>query len=344
MSKPKILIIGCGAVGLTQGYHLSFGAAITYLVRPGRTSAFQPPKKLYDYKENKLRIFDNYRVIESPSEVTAEEFYCIFDTLDGYTARSEGGMATLKAVGELIHDHPATFVVYDAVGLDIDVHYATTMGISKDRLTFAGSMLAHQPTKSISLPASADADLAAQADILYSYASGNYGLTMFNTRPNLTKALGKVYNKHEKLRIQVVPAFIAPTGTLLAILQLMSWSMDGFQEFAHFRSNKELWNLLLKGQKEILTLPRFGWTGWLLSWLLGSSWVTLKMMTEPAKTALPLQYHEFNAFHHGGKVIKQDIKMLQDLVAEGEKEDHKMVALREICRRMEKGEDEASPS
>lgn len=343
MPKPKILIIGCGAVGLTQGYHLSFGADITYLVRPGRTPAFQPPKKLYDYKENALRAFDNYRVIESPNEVAGESFYCVFDTLDGYTARSEGGTATLKAVGELIRDHPATFVVYDAIGLDMEDHYATTMGIAKERLTLAGSILAHQPTKSIPLPASADANLAAQADMLYSYIRGNYGLIVFSSRPKLTKALGEVYSKHEKLRIQVVPGFVGSSGTLLGTLQLVSWGIDGFQPFTHFRNNKELWSLMLKAQSEILNLPRFGWTGWLLSWLIGS-WATVKMIVGPVESALPLHYHEFNAFHHGGKVIKQDLMVLEDLVAEGEKEGHKMVALCEVCRRAERAADKARSS
>lgn len=77
MARPKILIVGCGAVGMTQGYILSSGADITYLVRPGRTSAFKGPKKLYDYKENALHTFDNYRLIESPSDVADEEFFCV---------------------------------------------------------------------------------------------------------------------------------------------------------------------------------------------------------------------------------------------------------------------------
>jgi ketopantoate reductase len=82
MSKPKILTIGCGAVGLMQGYILSFGADITYLVRSGRTLDLQPPKKPYDYKGDTLRVFEHYRVIESTSEVMGERFYCAFDTPD----------------------------------------------------------------------------------------------------------------------------------------------------------------------------------------------------------------------------------------------------------------------
>ena len=331
MSKPKILIVGCGAVGLTQGYLLSFGADITYLVRRGRTPAFQPPKKLYDYKENVLRVFENYRVIESTNEVLGERFYCVFDTLDGHIAHSENGTATLRAVGELIRGHPTTFVVYDAIGLDMEDHYASTMGISKERFTLAGSILAHQPTKMIPLPASADANLADQADILYSYIRGNYGLIVFNLRPKLTKALKVVYNKHEKLRIHVVPGFIGSSGTLLGTLQLVSWGMDDFQPFDHFRKNKEIWGLMLEAQSEILNLPRFGWTGWFLSLLIGS-WATEKMIIGPVESALPLHYHDFNAFHHGKKVIKQDIRVLEDLVAEGEKVGHKMIALRKVCR------------
>ncbi|KAF2818486.1 ketopantoate reductase ApbA/PanE domain-containing protein [Ophiobolus disseminans] len=334
MSKPKVLIVGCGAVGLTQGYFLSSGAEITYLVRPGRKPAFQAPKKLYDYKENALRVFDNYRVVESTSEVSGEEFKFVFDTLDGHTARSEGGAATLKAVGDLIRDHPATFVVYDAIGLDIEDYYAATMGIAKERLLLGISILAHQPTKSISLPANADGDLAGQADMLYSYGKGNFALIVVNSKPKLTKALGEMYSKHEKLRIQTLPGFVGSSGGLLGMVQLMAWCSDGFQPFDEFRNHKEVWNLMLKAQTEILTLPRFGWTGWLISRFIGS-WATSKMFGMQIEGALPMLMHEFNAYHHGSKVVKQDLMALEDVVAEGEKGKHKMVALREICRRAE---------
>ncbi|KAG9194305.1 hypothetical protein G6011_04340 [Alternaria panax] len=142
--------------------------------------------------------------------------------MDEYTARSEGGTATLKAVGELFRDHLTTFVAYSAIGLDMADHWVDIMGISKERLTLVGSMLAHQPTKSIPLPESADAGPAAQADILYSYNRGNYGRTVFNSQPKLTKALGKVYGKHKKLRIQIVLGFMGSSGTLSGALQLIS--------------------------------------------------------------------------------------------------------------------------
>ena len=155
---------------------------------------------------------------EADGKVADEEFYCVFDTLDGHTARSEGGIATLKAVGDLIRDHPKTFVIYDAIGLDMDEHYARTLGISKERLILAASMLAHQPTKSITVPETADASLVAQADMLYSYTSDYRGLTVVNTQPNLVKAISAIYDQHSNVRIRVVPGFIGSAGMMLILL------------------------------------------------------------------------------------------------------------------------------
>ncbi|KAF2684025.1 hypothetical protein K458DRAFT_36429 [Lentithecium fluviatile CBS 122367] len=336
MSKSKILIVGCGAVGLSQGYHLSAAADITYLVRPGRKPAFVPPKRLYDYKENALRVFDNYRVIESANEVAGERFLFVFDTLDGHTARSEGGTSTLKAVGELIRETEA-FVLYDAIGLDMEEHYAKSMSIGKERLLLAMSMLTHQPTPMISIPSTADRELVKQADLLYDGFPGHLGLMVFNTRPKLVKTLQATYAKNGKLKVAVHPAFLSailPIG----MLHLVVWNIDGYRPFPHLKANNELWGLMLRAQRETLALPRFGWTGWVFSWVLGS-WATARLLFQAqVDGALPMAFHEFNAFHHGGKVVKQDIAMLEDIAAEGERVGRKMVALREVVRRAEETE------
>ncbi|KAF2118017.1 hypothetical protein BDV96DRAFT_571272 [Lophiotrema nucula] len=339
MSKPQVLIVGCGAVGLSVGYFLSSGASITYLVRPGRKSAFQAPRNLYSYKENVLHTFDNYRVIEDPSEASGETFAFVFDTLDGHTAQSENGTKTLQKVGFLINEkqNRDSFVVYDAIDLDIEKHYATTLAISPDRLLFAGSMLAHQPTPLISTPAAADKTLMNKADMLYSYQPGNIGLVIFNTRPKLVKRLKEVYEQNGLLKITTLPAFAQPL-TIVALLHMVTWHIDGWHEFDHLRQNQELWPLMLKAQKEILTLPRLGWTGWLLSLLFGS-WMTTRLNVGVADGAIPLVMHEFNKFHHGGKVFKQDIGLLEGLLADGEKTGHMMPALRRVMEQGKKAEE-----
>jgi len=334
MAKPKILIVGCGAVGLSQGYHLQAGAEIIYLVRPNRSSAFAPPKSLYDYKTDRLHTFSDYRVIESTTEVASEEFYCVFDTLDGHAAQSESGIKTLKSVGDLVRGSSKTFVVYDAIGADIEQHYANTMGIPKTRLVFALSMFAHQPTSLISAPPSANRELIAQADMLYSTINANVGLAVVNKNAELTRLLEAVYNQNGRVIIQRQPAIVGDL-VMLAMVQLMVWNIEGWAPWPHLQNSGESWTLLLRAQKEILALPRFGWTGWILSWFMGS-WITAKSIETPIKGALPLSFHEFNAFHHGNKVVKQDIEVLEQLVVEGEKAKVKMVALQEVCRQARK--------
>jgi len=334
MSKPEVLIVGCGAVGLSAGFFLSTRASITYLVRPGRKSAFLPPKNLYSYKDNELHTFDNYRVIEDPSEVSGEAFAFVLDTLDGFTARSENGTKTLNKVGTLLNEkqNADCFVVYDAVGLAMEEHYSTALGIPGTRLLFAASLLAHQPTSLITVPSNADKTLVAKADILYSSISKNVGLTVVNTQPRLTQRLKQIYEQNDAgMKISALPAFMAPI-VLAMMLHLVIWHLDGWNEFNHLQQNKDLWPLMVRAQKEILTLPRFGWSGWLLSWVFGG-WAAAKVNQGAVGGAMPLQVHEFNKFHHGGKVNAQDIKIMKDLLVEGEGSRHGMPALREVVER-----------
>lgn len=334
MPKPKVLIVGCGAVGLFQGYLISSAADCTYLVRPGRKPAFDPPKHLYSYRDDELHTFSSYRVVESVSEVKGEEFAFVFDTLDGHTARSESGVATIRSVGELLREpqNAESFFIFDAVGLGIEEHYASTLGIDRCRLLFVASMLAHQPTPQIPVPETANKALVAKADMLYCDAVPGVGLFVFNTQSSLTKKFEAIYNVNGKLRIQRLPGFIAPVISMLSMLHLVTWNIDGFGPFEQLRANTELWNLMLRAQTEILTLPRFGWTGWLLSFVMGS-WVTFKMNAPSKSQDMPLDYPKFNAFHHGGKVAKQDRRTLEDLLSEGEKSGRKMQALREIVKK-----------
>lgn len=203
MSKPQVLIIGCGAVGLLQGYYLSTGADITYLVRPGRKFTFAGPKQLYSYKADELYTFSKYRLVESLDEFSGETFTFVLDTLDGNTARSEGGIATITAVGVFLNEkqNKDCFAIYSAIGLDMEEHYARTMRVAPNRLFAGVSMLAHQPTARISLPETADKDKVAKADLLFAYLEPKTGLLAFNTQPPLVKKLEAIYNLNGKLNL-----------------------------------------------------------------------------------------------------------------------------------------------
>lgn len=192
---------------------------------PAALKAFAPAKRLYDYKTDKLYVFESYRVIASTTEVANEESYCVFDTLDGHTAQSENGVATLKSIGDLIRNAPSTFVLHDAVGADIEQHYASTMGISKERLVLAFSMLAHQPTPKITIPPVANRELIAQADMLYSSVADT-GLNVVNKNAGSTKKVEAVYNQNGHLNIQRHPVIVGDLA-ILAMVQLVVRHLEG---------------------------------------------------------------------------------------------------------------------
>src|SRR6266700_274025 len=84
MSKPSVLIVGAGAVGLAVGYHLSLAeASITFLVRPGRSAACASPQHLYCYDDAELKTFAGYSVVENVAELAEMRFQFVIVTLDG---------------------------------------------------------------------------------------------------------------------------------------------------------------------------------------------------------------------------------------------------------------------
>lgn len=122
---------------------------------------------------------------------------------------------------------------------------------------------------------------------------------------------------------------------MLGAVQFVVWHIEGWVAWPRLQSTGEAWTLLIQAQTEILSLRQFEWTGWTLSWFIGS-WVTWKMIESPVKGALPLAYHQFNAFHHGNKVIKQDVEVLEELIMEGEKANVMMPALKVRCSQARK--------
>lgn len=83
---------------------------------------------------------------------------------------------------------------------------------------------------------------------------------------------------------------------------------------------------MVHAQTEILPLPRFGWTGWLLSFVF-KSWAAEKLNTPLVDRAKLMKLEEFNAFHHGRKVVKQDIRASEDVLKDEERARCKMTAL-----------------
>jgi hypothetical protein len=134
MSKPFVLIIGAGAVGLAVGYHLSLaGAELTFLVRPGRSAAFASPQQLYCYDDAELKTFAGYSVVENVAELAEKRFQFVIVTLDGHSSRTAEGTALLRSLGDAIRASDA-MVIMGGFGVGLREHDLQVMRIAEDRL------------------------------------------------------------------------------------------------------------------------------------------------------------------------------------------------------------------
>jgi Ketopantoate reductase PanE/ApbA len=83
MSKPSVLIVGAGALGVATGYHLNLaGAAVTYLVRPARLKALQAAQVLYCYDDAQLKHFSDYHAVDCVAEAAKQNYDFVLVTLD----------------------------------------------------------------------------------------------------------------------------------------------------------------------------------------------------------------------------------------------------------------------
>src|SRR6266516_2138471 len=266
MSKPSILIIGAGAVGLAVGYHLSLADAdITFLVRPGRSAAFASPQQLYCYDDASLKTFAGYSVVENVAELAQKRFQFVIVTLDGHTSRTAEGTALLRSLGDAIRASDAT-VIMGGFGVGLREHYLQVMRIAEDRLLKGFLvMLSHQANA-------------------------------------------------------VFPMYAASEIT-------------GWPDVAMVVANKELWRLACRAQGEIIALPQHGWLGKLMALIMGPR-VTANIHLRLERDMLPLDYQAFNRFQHGGKVRAQDVELLRDCLAEGQRRGQPMAALQALLAKL----------
>lgn len=335
MSKPSVLIVGAGAMGLALGYHLSLAEAnITFLVRPGRSATFASPQQLYCYDDASLKTFAGYRVVEDVAELEEKRFQFVIVTLDGHSSRTAEGTAMLRSLGDAIRTTGAT-VIAGEFGIGLREHYLETMRIPEGRLLNGFlSMLSHQTRANLPVHAPTDPALVAQAGVCYKHPASKIGFQIVTRNSTAARQFVALYNRSGVSRCgQMHPVLINTLGkavfAVFAACELADWP----DNFATVVANKELWQLACRAQSEIIALPRNGWLGKLIAVIMGSR-VTANMHLKMERDMLPLDHQAFNHFHHGGKVRAQDVALLRDCLAEGQRHGQAMAALSALLARL----------
>lgn len=87
------------------------------------------------------------------------------------------------------------------------------------------------------------------------------------------------------------------------------------------------WILAVDAAREVASVDEYGPAGQATAAQLSGESLT-HLLTAYEEKALPLDLNAFNAMHHGGKVAQQDLELLRDHVAAGERQGKPMVALK----------------
>ena len=335
MSTPSVLIVGAGAAGLAVGYHLSLaGADITFLVRPGRSAAFASPQQLYCYDDASLKTFAGYSIVEQVAELVEQRFQFVIVTLDGHTSRTAEGTAMLRDLGDAIRTSDATVIMGD-FGLGLREHYLETMRLPAERLLSGFLfMLSHQTRANLPVHAPTNPALVAQASVCYKHPASKIGFQIVTRHSAAAREFVALYNRCGVSRCgQMSPVLVNTVGkavfAVYAACELAGWP----DHFATVVANKELWRLACRAQSEIIALPRHGWQGKLMALIMGPR-VTANIHLRIEREMLPLDAQAFNRFHHGGKVRAQDVALLRDCLAEGQRHGQPMAALSALLARL----------
>ena len=343
MAEPsKVLIVGAGAGGMVTGYHFTLsGADVTFFVRADRvTMMAQTPKRLYCYDDNETKIFDQFHTVCSMDEVAAQRYDYVLTTLDGFAMHSDEGMELLQDLGNVLRPTESVLICL-GVAQGVEDFIALQTRIPRERCLFGSfSFLSHN----VPLPGQRfdlEVDQEALSNCVYAYTHlgrSNAGLTLTRTNRKLGREFAEAFGRSGVSTCSVVPN--------LAVMDLLScfpfpgligFVIEGWPE-PDVMYGTETWELATRATLEISALPQYGPLGKLVAVLGGPLSVLTKVWRRISEASLPLDYHAFNRFHHGGKVLAQDIEIVRAILLREEGRGRKLPNLARLLERLDDSE------
>jgi len=340
-----VLIVGAGALGLTCAHHLQLaGAEISFLVRPHRLEDLSRPQQLYCYNDHSLKTLEGYSVLTEAELSRGQQFDFVLLTLDGATCRSEQGSATLSALGQALADSDAGLVV-SAVGIGLYEFIQARTGLSREQiLPGTMRMFAYQVDQAdMPLPPPTDIALHNSADVAYLSFPDRVGFFISARPKKLSRAFSSLWDACGMLTCKRMPDKIYTIFSNSFFPFTTACEVNGWQGTDALIADGELWHLCCEAQREIMRLRQHGLTGKLFALLMSDARLE-KMMRDMAREGSPIGFTAFNRFHHGGKVLEQDIQIMENCAAVGQQNGQAMSAVNTLLSRWREGRQRAQHS
>ena len=332
--QAKVMIVGAGAMGLTLGYEFhQAGARIAFLVRPARAPGLAEPQVFYSYDNATLKSFSEFDVLTAADQAGGFAPDYVIVTLDGAATRGSEGTALLQALGKALGATEAV-MIGGGVGVGLHQHYLDATGLPSARILMGvlGCFAYQVDRVDLPLHSPTNPELLTQADIAYRHYSKT-GLIVEGRPHQVAKRFAELYDRNGSTTCSVVEPHIYNIATNIPFPIYAGSELLGWRPASEMAKNKAIWRLIATAVREIARLDCHGWRGKLAAVVL-TDWVVTKMWSTIDRKSLPLDHPAFNAFHHAGKVVVQDMEILQQSVAVGEAEGKSMAALKELIQRL----------
>mmetsp|Transcript_12416 Transcript_12416/g.14473 ORF Transcript_12416/g.14473 Transcript_12416/m.14473 type:complete len:339 (-) Transcript_12416:51-1067(-) len=315
----KFVIVGAGAIGLTLGFLLQRNGKneVTFYARARRASDLKSNvQKLYSYDEKKLYEFspDDYGVTSEVSDISIKEADCIIITLPSSALYKDDGKELIKCLSS--SGSAGTIFVNLCPGFGLKESVFTPSGIGEDKLVFALPIfLCHnvpmndQPGRDLH-PRRDEAQYAYHM-LFFSRAPLLFFKTTYffhnQSMSRLSKALKKAKLFGVSFSYSLLEPLTAATLMLWLILQAQGYSKN-------LDTKDESFKLALKAMKQVNRMH--GTTGKILTFTMGG--LAYKLMNASnVRFSQPIDPVAFNKFHHGSKVIEQNIGLFQKYIEHG---------------------------
>ena len=335
MTDSSVLIVGAGAVGLVTGYHLSLGGtAVTFYVRPGRRETFGDTQRLYCYDDGQIKDYRGYGLISTPAEVSQRGFDFVLLTLDAATCRSDEGAGLLRTLGDALRDTRAV-MIFCGVGIGLRKYLAEATGLPTQRL-LEGTLgnASHQSNARLPVHVPTDPAHLAQTSIAYRHFQKQVGFMLVPEPRDAARSFAALYDRCGISRCALVNAGVYRSYTNAFFCYTMTLELVGWPDTDGLKKRRLELHLCVAAMRDVLGLLQFGITGKLLRPLIGHR-LLLKAVGKIERDVLPLDFAAFNRFHHGGKVLAQDVEVLRTCLREGERQGRAMKHLRELLRQFD---------
>ncbi len=334
MGNPAVLIVGAGALGVTTGYHLALaGADITFLVRPARLQSLKSPQVLYCYDDGQLKEFAGFAAVASAGEAAQASYDHVLVTMDGATCRGEEATRLLEALGDVIRPTSAAVIV---CGIGVRAYLRDVMRLADERVIEGTMRMLSYQVDRVTLPLHppTDPDKLAQATMAYRHVGGIDGFMLAGKPDGPGRDFVELYNRCRVSRCQTVNSRAYTMFTRSAFPTFAVFDMAGWPDAETMSKNRELMSLCARAVREIMRLPEHGWPG-KLGGLLMNRRLLARMNIKTERNCLPVDYQAFNRFHHGGKVLEQDIGVMKQCLESGRAQGRAMPALEQLVSRYE---------